>query len=81
MPAAWSGAPRTEGKPVNDQALPPAMSAGPEPSADVITRHREGHKNRVTPVLRNTVPARTDPLDRKLDKLLTVCLRAARAHG
>jgi hypothetical protein len=57
------------------------MSAGPEPSADVITRHREGHKNRVTPVLRNTVPARTDPLDRKLDKLLAVCLRAARAHG
>ena len=80
MPAGRSGALRPAGKPVGDAALPPAMAACPEPGADAIARHRKGHKDRFAPVLRNTVPARADPLDRKLDDLRAVRLRATETH-
>jgi hypothetical protein len=70
MTAAWSGAARAGGKPVDDEPLPSAAPAGPEPSADAVARHRKGQEDRLTPVLRNAVPARADPLDRKLDELL-----------
>ena len=70
MPAARGGAPRPGGKPVDDKTFPAAMPAGPEPSADAIARHREGDEDRLTPVLRNTVPACADPLDSKLNEVL-----------
>ena len=72
MPAARTGAPRPGGESVDDEAFPPAMAAGPEPSADAIARDREGHEDRLTPVLRNTITARADPLDSKLDKAFSV---------
>ncbi len=64
--------PGPEASSVDDEAFPPAMAAGPEPSADAIARDREGHEDRLTPVLRNTITARADPLDCKLDKAFSV---------
>ncbi len=58
------------GERVDYPTLPPAMAARPEPHPDAVARHREGHEHSLAPVLRNAVPPRADPLDRKLDKFL-----------
>jgi hypothetical protein len=43
------------------------MTTGAEPGPNAVTRHREGHEHRLTPVLRNAVTARADPLYSQLD--------------
>ncbi len=80
MPAARGGALRPGCNPVDDHPLPPTVAAGPEPSQYEVTRYREGNENRLTPVLRNTIPAGPDPLDSKLGEAVAVCLRSAGTH-
>src|SRR5437764_442032 len=75
MPAARRGAPRPGKKPVDDQSLPPAMTTGAEPGPNAVARHREGHEHRLTPVLRDAVTARADPLYGQLDEAVAACLR------
>src|SRR5689334_21364942 len=77
MPATRSGAPRPGKEPVDDQSLPPTMTRGAEPHPDAVARHREGHEHRLTPVLRDAITARADPLDSQLDDAVAVCLMAA----
>jgi hypothetical protein len=76
MPAARRGALRSGSEPVDRQALPPAVAAAPEPRPDAVARHRKRHKHRLTPILRNTIPARADTFDGELDKPVAVRLRS-----
>ncbi|HWO85611.1 MAG TPA: hypothetical protein VNN75_03880, partial [Stellaceae bacterium] len=66
MTAASSGTPRARGAPVDGEALPARHGGVPQAERGRDRRHRKEHKNRLTPVLRNTVSAGADPLDRKL---------------
>ena len=72
MRARRSGSSFTPGQPIDDPPFPSAATAGAEPRADAVARHREGQKDRLAIVLGDSVPARPDPLDQKLDDLIGV---------
>jgi hypothetical protein len=70
MPAWRISAFRPRSQPVDDPALARPAAPRAEPGPDTIARHRKRQEDRLAPVLCDTVTASTNPLDRKLDKLL-----------
>ena len=61
------GTPTPRGQPLDDPPFASAASSGAETRPNAIARHREGQKDRFAVVVRDAVPARPDPRDRKLD--------------
>jgi len=55
-------------QPFDNPALASAASAGTEPRADAVARHREGQKDRFAVSLANAVALGAQPFDRKLDE-------------
>jgi hypothetical protein len=68
MGTSGIGAPRPGSEPFYDPALASSASAGAEPRANAVTRHRKGQKDRLAFVFRDAVSLGTKPLDRKLDE-------------
>jgi hypothetical protein len=55
-------------QPLDNPALASSASAGAEPRADAVARHREGQKDRFAVAFGNAVALRAEPFDRKLDE-------------
>jgi hypothetical protein len=55
-------------QPFDNPALASSASAGAEPRADAVARHREGQKDRVAVAFGNAVALRAEPFDQKLDE-------------
>ena len=55
-------------QPFDNPALASSATAGAEPGADAVARHREGQKDRFAVAFGNAVSLRAKPLDRKLDE-------------
>lgn len=72
-------APGAVGEPLDDAPLPSAMAVRTEPNDQAVARRRERHEHPVTPVLREAVPLRADPLDFEFDERLAMRLRLAGA--
>ena len=57
-------------QPFDSPALASSASAGTEPRADAVARHREGQKDRFAVTFGNAVALRAKPFDRKLHQLV-----------
>ena len=68
MGARRFGAPFPGVQPFDNPALASSASAGTEPRADAVARHREGQKDRFAVAFGNAVALRAEPLDRQLDE-------------
>ena len=53
-------------QPFDNPALASTATAGAEPGADAVARHREGQKDRLAVAFGNAVSLRAKPFDRKL---------------
>ena len=56
-------------QPFDNPALASSASAGTEPRADAVARHREGQKDRLPLVPRDPVALGAELLDRQFDEL------------
>jgi hypothetical protein len=69
MPAQRLAAPRPGDEPFDSAAFLPSAPADAEPSADAITGHRKGQKDRLAVVVGDAVSTRPQPLDLELDQI------------